>query len=829
MNVETKIKQSATSAEGVNFGFEIGGMTCASCVAHVEKALRAVPGVREVHVNLASERAELTLDQGADVVALAQAVEEEGYEPRYQTFDIGVGGMTCASCVAHVEKALKTLRGATEVSVNLASERAHVKALAGALDFRRLASVIEEEGYEPRRLDLGASSETDAKTREMNALRRALVWSAALTLPVFVLEMGAHAIPGFGAAVMALLGHRASELIACVLTSAVLFGPGRRFFVRGFGSLRRGAPDMNALIALGAGSAYLYSLVATFAPGLLPPGTAHVYYESAAVIVTLILTGKWLEARAKGRAARAIERLAQLQPARARVRRGGESVEIDAADIKLDDIVDVRPGERIPADGEVVEGESFVDESMMTGESTPIPKRNGVKVIGASVNLAGAFAFRAEQVGADTVLANILRMVERAQGAKLPIETLADTVVARFVPAVLAVALATFALWLWLGPQPALPFALVAAVSVLIIACPCAMGLATPAAIMTGSGRAAELGILFRKGEALQRLSETKTVAFDKTGTLTFGRPALTDFVVAPGFDKGEALAIAGALEDKSEHPFARALVVAARAADADAFPAVADFQAVSGAGVHARVGGKQAAIGSFSYLQSLGADLSGFAAPAEQLAGQGKSPFFLIVDGKAAALFGIADAVRPEARAGIAALRALGCEIAMITGDNASTAQRVAAELGVAKVFAQRNPQGKVELLRELSTFGPVAFVGDGINDAPALACVDTGIALGAGTDIAMESADVVLMSNDIGKVAAAFAVSRATMTNIKQNLFWAFAYNILLIPAAAGALYPAFGIMLSPALGAGAMAASSIFVLANALRLRHFNPNLA
>jgi Cu+-exporting ATPase len=827
MTVEAKLARPVAPA-GEAFAMRVGGMTCASCVAHVEKALKAAPGVLDAHVNLAAERADLTLSPRADLADLAARVKEEGYEPRVAHFEIGVGGMTCGSCVAHVEKALKNLRGVLDVRVNLAAERAFVEVLDGAVDYPALAAAIREEGYEPRPLGGEAPDPLQVRAAETAALRQKFLLAAALAAPVMVLEMGGHLSPAFEALLHHTLGHRSVMIVSALLTTLILFGPGRRFFTLGFSSLRRGAPDMNALVALGAGAAYFYSLIATFAPKILPEGARHSYFESAATIVAFILLGRWLEARARGRAADAIGKLARLQPRIAHVRRGGESLDLSIEELRIGDVLDVRPGEKIPVDGVVVEGASHVDASLVTGESLPVPKRPGAAVVGGALNLAGAFAFRAEKVGGDTVLAGIVKMVETAQGARLPIQALADKVTARFVPAVLVLSLATFALWLFWGPQPALALALVGAVNVLIIACPCAMGLATPAALMTGTGRAAELGVIFRQGDALQTLCGVKTVAFDKTGTLTLGKPELTRVIVADGFDESRLLALAAAVESKSEHPLGRALNEAARARNL-IVPEVENFVTRPGLGVSGEIDGQKIGVGSAEFLAQLGADATDLEQKAEDLAGQGASCFFVSVDGKAAGLCAMADPPRPEAKEALEALRALGLKTVLITGDREATARAVAKTIGIDAVFAGQRPEGKVAVLRALEKDGPVAFVGDGVNDAPALAAADVGVAMGAGTDIALDSAQVVLMASDLRKVATAFAISRATLRNIKQNLFWAFGYNVVLIPVAMGALYPLAGILLNPSLAAAAMACSSLFVLANALRLRHFSTRAA
>ncbi|MGC1864083.1 MAG: heavy metal translocating P-type ATPase [Methylocystis sp.] len=803
--------------------FEVRGMSCASCVAHVEKALLATEGVRSANVNLAAERVDVALSPDAQVEKVAQAVTDAGYQPVVETLELGVRGMTCASCVAHVEKALLATPGVLSASVNLATERAGVRVLKGPATIENLRHAITEAGYEPA--EVAGASERDSRVEESRALTRRLIAAAVLTAPVVVLEMGGHMIPAMHEWIMAHIGHDAVQYISFVLTSLLLAGPGRAFYTNGFAALARGTPDMNSLVATGTSSAYLYSVVATFAPALLPAGAANVYYESACVIVTLILFGRFLEARAKGRASDAIRTLAKLQPRLAHVERDGAALDIATEEVSVGDIVLVRPGEKIPTDGVVMRGESYVDESMITGEPAPVKKSEGATVTGATVNTTGSFAFRATRVGADTFLAGVIRMVEQAQGAKLPIQALVDRVTGVFVPVVLGVALLTFAVWMLIGPEPRLTFALVNAVSVLIIACPCAMGLATPAAIMTGTGRAAELGVLFRKGEALQTLRDVTLIAFDKTGTLTVGKPRLTDLIAAPGFDANYTLRLAASVEALSEHPVARALVEGARARGLAPAPC-ADFASVPGMGASGLVEGKKIAVGAQRYMVSLGLDVSAFARESARLAGEGKTPLFTAVDGRLAASLSVADAIKPTSAAAINALHGMGVKTAMITGDTESSARAIAAQAGVDEVIAGVLPGGKVAALQRLKGAQKIAFVGDGVNDAPALAAADAGIAIGTGTDVAIEAADVVLMSGDLAKVPAALALSRATMRNIAQNLFWAFAYNVVLIPVAAGALYPVNGTLLSPMLGAGAMALSSVFVLTNALRLRRFEP---
>ncbi|MEK4033290.1 heavy metal translocating P-type ATPase [Methylocystis sp. IM3] len=808
--------------------FNVRGMTCASCVSHVEKALEGTPGVESASVNLATERVDVSLAPGADPAALVKSVADAGYEPVVETIELGVGGMTCASCVAHVEKALKAVPGVLSASVNLATERASVRALSGPGLADRLRRAVSEAGYEPRKIEAdagGADRERARREEEMRRLRFNLIVSAVFTAPVFILEMGGHLIPAFHHWAMATIGEELIRQFSFLFATLVLFGPGLVFFQKGLPALFRRQPDMNALVAVGTLSAYLYSLVATFLPQWLPADAVHVYYEAAVVIVTLILFGRFLEARAKGRTSEAIRALAKLQPRTARVEREGETVDVDIDDVHVGDIVLVRPGERVPTDGVVTAGASYVDESMVTGEPAPVAKGVGATVTGATVNGSGAFSFRATRVGADTTLAGIIRMVEQAQGAKLPIQAMVDRVTAVFVPAIFAVAAATFVIWMLIGPEPRLTHALVSAVAVLIIACPCAMGLATPAAIMTGTGRAAELGVLFRKGEALQTLQEVTLIAFDKTGTLTFGKPRLTDLVPAPGQKADDVLRLAAAVEAQSEHPVAAAIVSRAKEQGL-AIPPVTDFQSVSGMGVAGSVERHKVAIGALRYMDSLGFDASAFADSAAALSDEGKTPFYVAVDGKVRAIVCVADELKPTTKPAIDALHAIGVKTAMITGDEARTANAIARRLGIDEVVAGVMPDGKVATLERLREGRRIAFVGDGVNDAPALAAADAGIAIGTGTDIAIEAADVVLMSGDLAKVPAALALSRATMRNIQQNLFWAFGYNALLVPVAAGALYPVNGMQLSPMLGAGAMALSSVFVLTNALRLRRFQP---
>ena len=803
--------------------FPVEGMTCASCVRRVEKAIAAVPGVASASVNLATERADVRLAEPATSEAVIAAIRQAGYDVASQTIDLGVDGMTCASCVRRVEKAIDGVPGVVSAAVNLATERAMVKLVAGT-PLSSIEAAIRKAGYEPRRLDhVDADAHQAAKDEEFAKLKRDFNIAAVFTLPLFAMEMGAHLIPAVGHWLHG-LDRFTLYVFYFVLATIVQFGPGLRFYRKGVPNLLKLAPDMNSLVVLGSTSAWGYSVVATFWPSLLPEGTANVYYEASAVIVTLILLGRLLEARAKGRTSAAVAKLVGLQAKSARVERNGSIVDVPLDQVIAGDVVQVRPGDRLPVDGVVVAGSSYVDQSMITGEPVPVVKGEGAEVVGGTINKTGSFTYRATKVGADTLLAQIIRMVEQAQGAKLPIQALVDRITAWFVPAVMAVAALTFLVWLAFGPSPALTFGLVNAVAVLIIACPCAMGLATPTSIMVGTGRAAELGVLFRKGEALQSLRDVQVVALDKTGTLTEGRPELTDFEVV-GLASDEALSLIAAVENGSEHPIAAAIVSAAKAKGL-AVPSVEGFEAIPGFGACGRVGRREVAVGADRYMRKLGLDVSPFAATAERLGNEGKTPLYAAIDGRLAAIIAVADPVKPTTPATIAALHAMGLKVAMITGDNRRTAEAIAKRLGIDEVVSEVLPEGKVAAIARLKARGRVAFVGDGINDAPALAAADVGIAIGTGTDIAIESADVVLMSGDLRGVPTAIGLSQAVIRNIKENLFWAFAYNVLLIPVAAGVLYPVNGTLLSPMIGAGAMALSSVFVVSNALRLRGYRP---
>lgn len=804
-----------------SLAIRVQGMTCASCVSRVERALRQVPGVTDATVNLATEQAHATLSDDTDPNAVLEAIRQAGYEPVSEEAQLTVSGMSCASCVSRVERQLARVPGVLSASVNLATGEARVHYLPDVTGPEQLAQTVTQAGYEahagvrPQHRETGQDELAEQKYR--------LKFAAAFTLPLVLIAMAPMMLPDAGAAMTAIMPEQAWKWLEFFLVAPILFYAGRGFFRHGWPALRRAAPDMNSLVMLGAGSAWLYSTLVLLAPGLFPEAARGVYFEAVGVIITLILMGRYFEHKARGRASDAMRHLLSLQAKTARVLRNELEQEVDAAEVQPGDLVVVRPGERIPVDGEINAGHSYIDESMVTGEPIPAEKGPGDPVVGGTVNQHGSVTFRATRVGEDTVLGQIARMVAEAQGSKPPIQALVDRIAGVVVWGAIGIAVTAAILWGFLGPALNYPF--VVAASVLLIACPCAMGLATPMAIMVGAGKGAERGVLFRRGAAFQTVAGVDTVVLDKTGTLTQGRPELTDFQALQG-ERDELLALAAALESRAEHPIAHAVTAAAREARL-ALPPVTDFQAEPGYGVTGEVGGRRVQIGARRYMASLGLDTG----PADQVVAEleatGKAALFVAVDGRIGAILAVADPVKPSARDAVRQLHELGMNVAMITGDAQRTARSVADALGIDEVLAEVLPQAKAERVRDLQARGRrVAFVGDGINDAPALAQADVGIAIGTGTDIAIETGDIILMSGDVGGIINAIRLSRQTFRIIRQNLFWAFAYNVLLMPVAAGALYPFFGILLSPMMAAAAMSLSSVLVVTNSLRLRHFEP---
>ncbi len=750
-----------------------------------------------------------------------------------QHLELGVTGMTCAACVSRVERALKKVDGVLEASVNLATERATVAVNPTAASAARLKRAIRDAGYGVLEVQAGENRE-DAerfeRERATSSLRNSVIFSAVFGVPLLLLAMLPMIWePAMNLQMAVIADDRIWNAIMLALAVPIQLGPGLRFYRTGWKALVSGSPDMNSLVMIGTSAAFFYSLAVTLIPGAFPANARHVYFEASGVVITLVLLGKYFEAIAKGRSSDAMKKLLGLQPKTARVAKKNAEMELPLDEVLPGDLIVVRPGERIPVDGTVTAGGSFVDESMISGEPVPVSKTVGSAVVGGTVNGNGSLTFSATAVGGDTVLSQIIRLVETAQGSKPAIQGLADRVVAVFTPIVLGIAALTALIWLIFGGESGVTFALVNTVAVLIIACPCAMGLATPTSIMVGTGKAAELGILFRKGDALQTLSEVRVVALDKTGTLTEGKPKLTDFMVASNFERTDVLRLVASLEALSEHPVARAIVDAARG-DGLVLEPVTDFEALPGYGVQGRIGSKLVQVGADRYLQQLNLEVSAFAGDAERLGDAGKTPLYVAIDGVLSAMIAVADPIKPGSLEAVGTLKARGLEVAMMTGDNARTAHAIARQLEIETVLAEVLPSGKAAAVQGLQVGGrKVAFVGDGINDAPALAQADVGLAIGTGTDVAIETADVILMSGDLRGVGNAIALSKATLSNIKLNLFWAFAYNIVLIPVAAGALYPLTGWTLNPVLAGAAMGLSSVFVLTNALRLRGFKPPVA
>jgi len=798
-------------------------MTCASCVARIERALKGLSGITDASVNLGNETARIVSAEEIDVPAAIATIRESGYEPVLQTHTVTIGGMTCAACVGRVERAIAALDGVVETSVNLATERATVIALPGSDIVDRIRSAVEKAGYSVVDTDGSESSivtQQDRKEHDYIALKRRLAVAAIFTLPVFLISMGW--IPGVSE-----WPFQQTAFLLLVLTLPVQFWAGWQFYVGTWRTLRHGSADMNTLIATGTSAAFLYSLVLTVWPtAFTATGVSKaVYFETSAVIITLVLFGRMLEARAKHRTSAAVRALMQLRPAEARIERDGTVVSVPPEQVLPGDIVVIRPGERIPVDGVVVDGRSTVDESLVTGESMPVDKIADDEVIGGSLNRSGSFRFRATRVGQDTMLAHIIQLVEDAQGSKAPVQRLVDRISAVFVPIVIAIAALTFVVWWAFGPQPAFTFAVLNAVAVLIVTCPCALGLATPTAIMVGTGRGAELGVLIKGGESLERARNLDTVVFDKTGTLTVGKPTVVGIRPADTWTDARLLEFAASAEIRSEHPLGDAIVRAARDRSIDLFEPE-EFEAIPGHGLQAKVNGLTITIGNATQMANLGIDISLLARDAESYENDGATVTYVSVDNEFAGFIAIADTLKPNAAEAVRDLRNQGLRVVMLTGDTERTAQAIARGAGIDDTIAQVRPDEKAAVIEQLQREGRViAMVGDGINDAPALAQADLGIAMGTGTDVAMETADVTLIRGDIRGVLRAIELSRATLRTIKQNLFWAFIYNVIGIPVAAGVLYPINGMLLDPMVASAAMALSSVSVVTNSLRLRRWN----
>lgn len=815
----------------------IGGLTCAHCPPMVEKALAAVDGVVSAHVNLANKLAVVDYDPSrAKAKDLVKAIRAAGYSAGAATIRIPIKSMHCSSCVTRIELALQMMPGVLSARANLGPNAVDVEYDPSKVDFDAIRRAIESAGHkvaEPKAADIKAAVEGDAdpeqiaSEREYRTLMRKFWFAGIVSIPVMALSYP-DLIPGLRDWMpMGSDARRVVWILLGVLSLPVLLWSGSQFFVGMWDALRHRSANMHTLIAIGITAAFLYSVVAVAYPGIFPdPALAEVFWDVTDVVVALVVLGLALEIKAKGRTSEAIKKLIGLQAKTARVVRDGKEIDLPVEEVVVGDVVVVRPGDKIPVDGNIVEGSSAVDESMITGESMPIEKQVGDEVIGATLNKTGSFKFNATKVGKDTALASIVRMVKDAQGSKAPIQRAVDMVSGYFVPTVMILGVLSFVVWYLVGPEPRFVYATIVFVTTLIIACPCALGLATPTSLTVGIGKGAENGILIRSGDALQTSQKLDSIILDKTGTITRGEPALTDVVVAQGQNDNEVLRLAASLERGSEHPLGEAIVQGAEQRNLS-LADTENFAAIPGHGVSGRVDGREVLLGNAKLMRDRTIAIDMLMKDWERLANEGKTPMYVAIDGKPAGLVAVADTVKPDSKIAIEALRHLGIEVVMMTGDNERTAKAIAREVGIERVLAEVLPDGKAHEVQKLQLEGKtVGMVGDGINDAPALAQADVGFAIGTGTDVAIEASDVTLIKGSLIGVVTAIEISRATMRNVRQNLVGAFGYNTLGIPVAMGLLYPFFGVLLSPLIAAAAMAFSSVTVVTNANRLRFFQP---
>jgi Cu+-exporting ATPase len=815
------------SSEPVHAELPLAGLDCTSCVVTVERTLREVPGVEKAHVNFSLGTAHITYDpKEASVEDAVRAIKKAGYDVGAAEMRVRIEGLHCASCVGLIEEALRKVPGVLEATVSPGTETAVIRYVPEMVNFQAVKEAIESTGYKVvRRVEEEEppDQEAAAREREYRLLMSRFLFAAVVSVPVLL-----TAYPEFVPFLRDLPQSTIRLIWAfdALLTLPVLLWSGQRFFTGAWAAFKHHSADMNTLIALGTGAAWVYSVVAIAVPQIFPKGTAEPFFDVAAVVIALVVLGQALEVRAKGRTSAAIKKLLDLQAKTARVVRDGQEIDIPVEEVLVGDVIVVRPGEKIPVDGVVIEGRSSVDESMITGEPIPVEKNPGDEVIGSTINKTGAFKFKATKVGKDTALAQIVQLVQQAQSTKPPIARLVDVVSGYFVPAVMIIAVLAFVVWFNFGPEPRLIFALVTTVTTLIIACPCALGLATPMSVMVGVGKAAEHGILIRNGEALQKASQLDTIVLDKTGTVTKGKPELTDVIAAEGFSSDEVLRLAASAERASEHPLAEAIVQGAQARGLNLTEPEA-FNAVPGHGIEATLDGRKVLLGNVKLMEREGIDVGELSEAAERLSDEGKTPMYMAVDGRAAGLIAVADTIKEDSVAAIKTLQELGLTVVMLTGDNRRTAEAIAKQVNIDRVLAEVLPEQKAAEVKKLQLEGRVVgMVGDGINDAPALAQADVGFAIGTGTDVAIEAADITLVGGSLRGVVTAIEISKATMRNIKQNLVGAFIYNTLGIPVAAGVFYPLLGMLLSPLIAGAAMAFSSVTVVTNANRLRRFRP---